>query len=244
MPSTKLTLFCFPCAGASAMSYLHWRRLLPDGIDIRPVELPGRGSRIAEPFIRNFVALAAQLSEEIAEAQPQNYGFFGHSLGGLLAYACAQRLQGMQRQLPRAIFIVCCAAPSKRDEAGFASLTQDETLIERLRHLDGTPPEVFEHSDLLRLTLDTAAADFAVCASYRFEIQKPLEIPLFVFGGRDDEIAEEALAAWQKETTFPLALDMFDGGHFFMKQVEAAFLHRLQERLLESETMVEGRPAL
>lgn len=41
-----LTLFCLPHAGASAMGYARWRRSVPAWLDIRPLELPGRGSRL------------------------------------------------------------------------------------------------------------------------------------------------------------------------------------------------------
>jgi surfactin synthase thioesterase subunit len=224
-------MFCFPCAGSSAMNYLRWRRRLPDWVDILPVELPGRGKRISEAFVRDFDRLADQLTEELAGELPGNYVFFGHSLGGLLAHGCAHRLQKIGRPAPRTMFVACCAAPSKRKDLDLAAHSQDADLIKRLQDLNGTAPEVFEHAELLRLTLDAAAADFAVCASYRYVVQKPLDTTISVFGGRDDEIDESALAAWQKETSAPFWLDMFDGGHFFMKEHEDEFLSSIQEKL-------------
>ena len=40
------TLFCLPHAGGSSSTYLTWKRFLPQHIVLRPIELPGRFSRI------------------------------------------------------------------------------------------------------------------------------------------------------------------------------------------------------
>lgn len=49
-----VSLLCLPCAGASATMYLRWRRLLPKWIQVVPVELPGRGGRLAEALVEDF----------------------------------------------------------------------------------------------------------------------------------------------------------------------------------------------
>lgn len=46
---SKLNLFCLPYSGASAMVYSRWRQP-PDWLEVRPVELPGRGARLGEPL--------------------------------------------------------------------------------------------------------------------------------------------------------------------------------------------------
>ena len=50
--------------GASAMVYSRWRRKLPSWVQVRPVELPGRGARMAEPLHTDMQALARQLASE------------------------------------------------------------------------------------------------------------------------------------------------------------------------------------
>ena len=63
---TRLRLFCLPYSGASAMVYVRWRRVLPDWLQVCPLELPGRGMRMDEPLQRDIGALAAQLADEIS----------------------------------------------------------------------------------------------------------------------------------------------------------------------------------
>ena len=41
-------LFCFPYAGGAAFAYRGWEKHLPREVELYPVELPGRGSRLRE----------------------------------------------------------------------------------------------------------------------------------------------------------------------------------------------------
>src|ERR1700726_1837203 len=50
-PGYRLRLFCFPYAGGSAMIFRTWQNGLPTEVEVCPVELPGRGTRLTErPF--------------------------------------------------------------------------------------------------------------------------------------------------------------------------------------------------
>ena len=229
--SKPLTLFCFPCAGASAATYLRWRRLLPDWIGVEPVEPPGRGARIAERLIDDYDSLVDRMTDELAGALPTNYVLFGHSMGALLAYGCAHRLRDRRERGPRALILACCAAPTRRDEERLARLRTDAALLQELKDLNGTPTDVFEHPELLRLTLDILRADFGVCSSFRRFERAPLDLDLHIFGGVDDEIEEERLTAWSLETSAATTLQMFDGGHFVIRDRESDVLASLRNVL-------------
>ena len=47
-PAAKLRLFCLPYAGGSAVIYNNWFKSLPPEVEVCPVQLPGRGSRMLE----------------------------------------------------------------------------------------------------------------------------------------------------------------------------------------------------
>lgn len=233
-----LKLLCLPCAGASATMYLRWRRLLPRWIEIVPVELPGRGSRLGERFVEDFGTLADRLCDEQAAVMrgssggPQAFALFGHSMGALLAHGMAQRLRERGERLPRALIASGSAAPSRRDTSRLRqALGDDEALAADLRRQGGTPDEVFDNAELLRLTLDVLGADYRVCDSYRHVPRPPLPVPVHVFAGRQDEIAPDRLAAWSLESEAPATLDWFDGGHFFVRQQEGAVLTALARHL-------------
>lgn len=224
MRSPYIDLLALPCAGASAAMYMRWRRLLPEWIRIVPVELPGRGSRLGEPFVEDFGRLVAQLCDEQAAAMQGRYAFFGHSMGALLAYGLVHRQRTLGRPLPRAVFVSASPAPSRRIPGRFAGKDDDAALIADLRRQGGTPEEVFGSPELLRLTLDALGADYRVCESFRHRPLEPLTMPLHVLAGRKDDIDAERIEAWQREAGGVFTLDWFEGGHFFVRQQEQAVL--------------------
>lgn len=231
MKHAPITLFCLPCAGASAITYLRWRRRLPVWVHVEPVELPGRGERRDEPSEEAFDALVARLCDEFAPKLPRRYALFGHSMGALLAHGVAHGLRVRRVPMPSALLVSGCAAPSRRDRERFAAKQDDAALIADLRRQGGTPEELFANPELLRMTLGLLGADYRVCESFRHRDEPKLCLPIHVFAGRDDDIQASRLTAWQREGTAEFSLDWFDGGHFFLRQHEEAFLSFLVRRL-------------
>ncbi|MEN7528714.1 alpha/beta fold hydrolase [Cupriavidus sp. DL-D2] len=229
-----VTLLCLPCAGASATMYLRWRRTLPAWVHVLPVELPGRGGRLAEDFCQDFDSLAAQLCDEQAPHLQGKYALFGHSMGALLAYGITRRLQAQGKPLPLALLLSGSPAPSQRDAERFACKDDDAGLIEDLRRQGGTPDEVFDSPELLRITLDVLGADYRICESFRHTTPAALPMPLHVLAGRQDPITAERIGAWQEEGQGTFTLDWFDGNHFFVRHQEAEVLDTVQRRLAQS----------
>jgi surfactin synthase thioesterase subunit len=235
MGAPFIDLLALPCAGASAAMYLRWRRSMPPWIRVVPVELPGRGVRMGEPFVEDFDRLVAQICDEHAASMRGRYTLFGHSMGALLAYGVAQSRHALGEPPPCAVFVSASPAPSCRDPGRGAGKDDDAALIADLRKQGGTPEEVFASSELLRLTLDTLAADYRVCGSFRYRAGEPIFAPMHVFAGREDDIAAERIEAWRYEAGDVCTLDWFDGGHFFVRQQEqqviAAIVRELTHRL-------------
>jgi surfactin synthase thioesterase subunit len=229
-----VSLLCFPCAGASASMYLRWRRTLPRWIDLVPVELPGRGVRLSEPGVEDFDTLVSHLSNEHAAALSGAYALFGHSMGAKLAYGIAHHQQAMGARLPLALVASGSPSPSRPDAAKLPAKADIAGLIAHLRRQGGTPEEVFESGELMRITLDVLGTDFRVCDSFRRRDAAPLALPLHVLAGRQDDIAPARIEAWLPEASGPTSIDWFDGGHFFIRQQEAQVLAVLTERLRQS----------
>jgi surfactin synthase thioesterase subunit len=233
MTVPSIDLLVLPCAGASATMYLRWRRLLPAWLRLVPLELPGRGGRLGEAPLEDFEALVAHICERQAHAMQGHYALFGHSMGALLAYGVAQRQRALARPLPQVLFVSASAAPARRDRERFVDKNDDAALIADLRKQGGTPDEVFDNAELLRMTLDTLGADYRVCESFRPLSHAPLPLPLHALGGRADDIAAERLEAWRGESAGQFALDWFDGGHFFIRQQEQQVLAAITRALAQ-----------
>ena len=61
-----LRLFCFPQAGAGAWVFHGWQTQLPEFVEVMPVELPGRNTRIKEPKPRCMHTLVGELADALA----------------------------------------------------------------------------------------------------------------------------------------------------------------------------------
>lgn len=220
-----------PCAGASATMFLRWRRDLPSWIRLNPIELPGRGTRITEPFVDDFDQLVVQLCEEWADVLRGPYALYGHSLGALLAWGMAQHLRALGAALPAHLFVSASPAPSMRDPDYFKGKDSDEALVEELRRQGGTPEEVLRSAELRRMTLDTLAADYRVGASFRHGRADPLPIPLHALAGRDDDISVEQVRGWGAEATGLFTVEWFEGGHFFIREQQREVLETVVRKL-------------
>ena len=231
---SALNLLCLPYSGASAMVYSRWRRKLPAWLQVRPVELPGRGARLAEPLHTDMQGLARQLANEQRLAASTPYALLGHSLGALLAFELAHELQALGCPPPLALFACGTAAPTRRegyDGANWREPRSDAELIDELRELQGTPEDVLANQELMSLTLPVLRADFLLCGRYAYRERAPLRCPLHVLGGTDDRATEEQLLAWGRESLGEFSLERFPGGHFFIHEHEDRVLATLTAAL-------------
>lgn len=111
----------------------------------------------------------------------------------------------------------------------------DSQLIEVLQRYEGTPPEVFEHAELMDLFLPTIRADMEMCNTYVCDPEPPLECPITAFGGLDDHLGSRAcLEGWRDYTTAQFTLRMFPGGHFFIQRWEKLLLEVICKELVTS----------
>lgn len=216
-PWTRQRLFCFPYGGGGTTSFREWQALLPGTVEVCPVLLPGREARIAETAFDRLPALAAALEEALAPALDLPYAFFGHSVGALVAFELARALRRRGAPPPVHLFVSAHPAPQLPELSRRHDLPDDE-LIAELRRFQGTPEEVLDHPELMRLLLPTLRRDFAVAETYEHAIEPPLECPITAFGGLADPRADRvALQPWQQQTRAAFKLRMFPGGHFFLE---------------------------
>jgi surfactin synthase thioesterase subunit len=62
--------------------------------------------------------------------------------------------------------------------------------------MGGTPEAVLEHLELMSVLNPILRADLEVCQTYEYEPRPPLDCPITVFGGlQDEEVSREQLEA-------------------------------------------------
>jgi medium-chain acyl-[acyl-carrier-protein] hydrolase len=227
-----LRLFCFPYAGGSASIFRDWAESLPATVEVCAVQLPGRGSRMLEPAITRMPRLIKALAPAILPYLDKPFAFFGHSMGTAISLELARYLRRKSKVEPVHLFVSGGRAPQLYvEELPTYNLPEAEFLKE-LRRLNGTPAEILEHPELMRLLLPVLRADFELIQTYVYTSGKPLTCPITAFGGTlDKDVGLRRLQAWRAQTAADFSLRMIPGDHFFIHASRKRLLATLSKEL-------------
>lgn len=232
-PQAKIRLFCFPYAGGGASLYRNWSKDLPSQVEVCPVQLPGRENRLLEKPFSDMPSLIATLSSVLLPYLDMPYAFFGHSMGALISFELGCYLRRYEQiSKPACLFVSGHRAPQIPDPDPPTHALPVPEFIEELRRLDGTPEEVLQNDELLRLVLPLLRADFSLCETYLYNPEEPLQCPITAFGGlQDKSVPRESIISWREQTNGQFKARFFAGGHFFLEKEQDAVLKALIQDL-------------
>ncbi|MFI1395451.1 thioesterase II family protein [Streptomyces sp. NPDC020681] len=228
-----LRLFCFHHAGAGALTFARWRARFGADVQVLPVRLPGRETRLREPRIVDAGQLLGELDDHLGPLLDAPHAFYGHSLGALVAYRFALRRTRAGRRPPLLVGVGASAAPHLSTPLVEQADLPDDRLLAALARYGTLPPYLFERPKWLALLLSTMRDDLQLARSLREGAGDALASPLHAFVGSEDKVAtESAVAAWSRYTSAGFELRTVPGGHFFVRDAElptllAAELRRL-----------------
>jgi medium-chain acyl-[acyl-carrier-protein] hydrolase len=232
-PDAKSRLFCFPFAGNGATVYAGWQRELGPDIEVVPLHLPGRDERLREPSFRRLDPLVDALEEVISECLDLPYAFYGHSLGGWVAYYLIRRLAESGKKLPEHLFIGASRAPHLTGRhAPIHGLPRDRFVENISRRYGQIPQAVLAHPELMDLLIPIVQADMELFETVEYRPAPPLAIPVSAFAGEmDAEISLSDVAAWREHTTSRFSCEPLPGDHFFLKTCAPAVLSRVSREM-------------
>ncbi len=238
-PQAKLRLFCFPYAGGGASIFRGWNHYLPAGVDVWSVQLPGRGGRYREVPYGAMGSLVKDVTLAIKPFLDRPFCFFGHSLGAIVSFEVAHCL-GQEFDLNvEHLFVSGAGGPHLPRNTTDTHHLPDDQFMARLKALNGTPPEVWENPELLRMMLTTLRADFKLAETYACSQRPPLQCPITAFGGLEDSlVSRNDLKAWRTQTTNAFDLWLLPGDHFFVQTCDSLLLqilHRETKRMISAD---------
>lgn len=218
----RLRLFCFAHAGGGSAFFRPWRARMSPDIEVCPVVLPGRESRIRETPHTRMAPLIDELVTGLRPYLERPYAFFGHSLGSAVAYETARALRRQGDPGPEALVVSGRRAPHVPSRYPPVSQLRDEDFMAEMVRLGGTPAEVAGQSEMVRLFLPVLRADFELNETYRPQRGGPgLTCPVHAFSGdRDPLAAPQEVGSWRNVTSGHFRLRVFPGGHFYLKDSE------------------------
>lgn len=233
-PNTRARarLFCFPHAGGGSAAFRGWGEALGDEVELCAVLPPGRERRIGEEPLTSIDTVVERLGPALAPWLDLPAVFFGHSMGALVAFETVDWLRGHGGNLPRLLVVSGRRPPDRPSNQPPTHHLPTEEFVAVLLKLGGTPREITEHPDLLDLLLPVLRADMQVVDTYRYRARPPLDCPIVVFGGAEDDRAPTAeLTGWQRQTTGECRVRIFPGGHFFVYDDASGVLPTLRAEL-------------
>jgi medium-chain acyl-[acyl-carrier-protein] hydrolase len=230
-PQAKVRLFCFPYAGGGSGTFRSWLKTLPNFVELCLAQLPGREGRISERPYDDLAAMVDTLSEVIGPHLTKPFAFFGHSMGAMISMELARAVRRKLNVEPVHLFVSGRSAPQMPRTRELTYNLPEPEFIEELRRLNGTPPEVLAHPELMQLVTPLLRADFSVCQTYRYTPEPPLSCPITVFGGLEDETTREELDGWREQTAATCTVRMAPGNHFFLHSAQPQILRIVEQQL-------------
>ena len=210
----KLRLFCFPYAGGSVAIYSEWIKKIGDDTELVAIQLPGRSERMFEDRVDNMDKLVDILYKQMSSTLHEPFAFFGHSMGGLIAYALEKKIE--QFSSYKAEYIVISATKPLPSSIKVKKHTlSDEDLTQVLREHKASPEEVLNSKEMMEMILPTVRADYKLIETYNMPSSSSLESKLVIFNCEED-IEKDTIYEWQKYFKSDLVYKTFDGGHFFI----------------------------
>ncbi|MER5638835.1 alpha/beta fold hydrolase [Kitasatospora sp. NPDC002227] len=229
--SPRLRLLCLPNAGGSAGSFADWRKVLPAGIEMVPVELPGHGTRAGVPYAESVPELVAGLLAAVEGELAVPYAVFGHSFGAVLGLELALAAGRRGLPAPRAV-LVSGACPPHLVRQRPPRPQGDAELTEWLRVTGGLPEVLLRHTEYVRQVLSTIRADLRLAEGWDWPVPRELPFPLHVLGGREDPVVSPAeLEEWAEYEGPELTITIHPGGHFYLFERPAPVLDSIAEAL-------------
>lgn len=211
-------LFCLPYAGGHKYSYRGYQDVMPSFIHMQTVEYPGRVGRMKEAPLSDIHDLVNEAYQQITpHIKSHDYAIYGHSMGGLMAYLLTHKLIANGFKKPVHLFITGTSGPSamSRFDKIRHKLPHDEFIAE-MKILDGIPEEILSNPELLGFFEPILRADFQACETYKYVPVEPLDIPITVITGSEEDMKTEDIRLWQTETTAPTKFVQLPGKHFFI----------------------------
>jgi len=213
-----MRLICFPYAGGSAAIYRQLPRLLPD-VDVRAIELPGRGSRLRERAHDSMDRLVDVLLHELAGYFDVPFACLGHSMGAAISFELACRLPDPARANLRHLFLSARGAAGTPRRMRSLHALDDAAFKQGLLEINPTRAAVLDSDELMQIMMPALRADFTLIERYRPRADGCIAVDITAFAGTEDEAAPvDSVAAWQRATSRSFNLHLIEGGHFFLEK--------------------------
>lgn len=225
------TLYIFPHAGGSAEYYVPFAKAFSSDIKRIAVRYPGRAGTHDLGSFTSISDLADKVCQMLPPPEQPDHkvAFFGHSMGGLLAFEVARRFEVAGNPIA-ALFVSAAAAPGR---VGYEHIPEsDRGLLDAVSQMTGVNPEFLENEEFAAKILPTLRGLKAI-SKYDCPPEATVSCPIFAFLGDDDEVATyEKVSHWSERTTAEFSMQVFPGHHFYLNDHIAELVAQIEDKVL------------
>lgn len=225
-------MLCFTHAGGGASFYYRWRMSLEYLCKVCQVQLPGREERMEE---KPYTELEEPVLEivDILMQYDNPLVLYGHSMGTKLAYEVEKELEKRGRKA-ELLIVSACPPPHVEEKKPIGHLPNEE-FAEAVIRMNGIPKAMQEEAEILKMFLPLLRADFILSEGYICKEKVLLECPIRAMGGYEDtEAVEKELLLWKEYNPYDFSLQMFNGGHFYIREYEKEVLKQIGRYILDA----------
>jgi len=205
-------LVCFHDAGGNSSLFDSWQDKISKDVQLITVELPGRsGEEIKNADISKVIH---QITEKLSPQLTHNFSFFGHSMGGLVAFEVAKALQKYEMS-PVQLIVSSTPQLASYDKNHLDPEADNKTLAQRFPHLS---PSVTQDVDLRNMLISMLRTDLRYLSSYEYKFSPPMNMDIIAIHGKDDQtVSEDQMKRWAKETTRTFDFIQRPGDHHYLR---------------------------
>jgi surfactin synthase thioesterase subunit len=184
-----------------------------------------------EPCVDDIGVLADGVFSALQPWLDRPLALFGHSLGAILGFELARRIEARPDATLLRLFASGRRAPSAfRDDRVYER--DDDSVLAELAGLSGTDSRILGDEEIMRFAMPAIRADYKAAESYRLEEEVRLRCPITVLtGDADPKMTLDEARAWELHTQAELDLRVFDGGHFFLVRHQRQIAELVTEQL-------------
>ncbi|MED2949242.1 surfactin biosynthesis thioesterase SrfAD [Bacillus subtilis] len=209
--SEKTQLICFPFAGGYSASFRPLHAFLQGECEMLPAEPPGHGTNQTSA-IEDLEELTDLYKQELNLRPDRPFVLFGHSMGGMITFRLAQKLE-REGVFPQAVIISAIQPPHIQRKK--VSHLPDDQFLDHIIQLGGMPAELVENKEVMSFFLPSFRSDYRALEQFELHDLAQIQSPVHVFNGLGDKKCirdAEGWKKWAKDITF----HQFDGGHMFL----------------------------
>lgn len=239
---SSIKLFCLPFAGGSAMTYYKWKDYLSDTIDLRPVELSGRGKRFNQPLYNSMDEMVEDIYEEIIqEIDDAPFAFYGHSMGAILIYELIHKIKEAKHKEPVCAFFSGRYPPYVEKTKEDLHLLSDSEFMNMIYSLGGTNKDILENKELRDLFLPIIRSDYKNVETYKHKSNRgKFHCDVVALYGIDDtDVTYTDLLEWKQCTYGTCTFYELDGDHFFINTCQKQVISIINKHLSYAYAVLE-----